>query len=243
MPLDTLEFFLSLGIPIYEVYGMSECTGPTTFSLPGRYRTGRAGFAIPGTELRIAPDGEVWMRGPHVFLGYLKDEAATRETLDADGWIHSGDVGDLDADGFLKITDRKKELIITSGGKNIAPAPLEARLKAIPGVAQAVVIGDQRNYMVALLTLDAERVAQVAAQVGSPARDVSAARDCTVFRQHLEREIQRVNASLARYEWVRRFTVLPGELTIAGGELTPTMKLKRRVIREKYAPAIEALYT
>jgi long-subunit acyl-CoA synthetase (AMP-forming) len=241
--LGTLEYFLSLGITICEVYGMSECTGPTTFSLPDRVRTGRAGFAIPGTELRIAEDGEVLMRGEHVFLGYYKDEAATREALDAEGWLHSGDIGDLDADGFLRITDRKKELIITSGGKNVAPAPIEARLKTIPGIAQAVLVGDQRNYVAALFTLDPERVAEVARQHGSPARDIAAARDCAIFRAYLERELERLSATLARYEMVRRFVVLPGELTVDGGELTPTMKLKRRVIREKYAAEIESLYT
>lgn len=240
--LGTLEYFLSLGIAICEVYGMSECTGPTTFSVPDRLRTGRAGFAIPGTELKLAEDGEVWMRGPHVFLGYYKDETATRETRDADGWLHSGDIGELDADGFLRITDRKKELLITSGGKNVAPAPIEARLKTIPGIAQAVLVGDQRNYVAVLFTLDPERVAEVARRLGSPARDIAAARTCEVFRAYLERELENVNATVARYETVRRFVILPGELTIDGGELTPTMKLKRRVIREKYAAEIESLY-
>ena len=240
--LGTLEFFLSLGIPILEVYGMSECTGPATFSLPGRFRTGRAGFAIPGTEVRIAEDGEVSMRGPHVFLGYYKDEAATRETRDAEGWLHSGDIGELDADGFLRITDRKKELLITSGGKNVAPAPIEARLKTIPGVAQAVLVGDRRPYCAALLALDAERVAEVAARAGSPARDVAAAREDGAFRAYLEAEIEKLNATLARYETVRRFALLPGELTIDSGELTPTMKLKRRVVHERHAAAIEELY-
>ena len=241
--LSTLEFFLSLGIPLLEVYGMSEVTGPGTLSVPARYKTGRAGFAFPGAEIKLAPDGEIWMRGPHVFLGYFKDEAATRETLDADGWVHSGDIGDIDADGFVRVTDRKKELLITSGGKNIAPAPIEALLKAIPGLAQAVLLGDQRNYVAALLTLDPERVAAVAQSAGSPARDVAAARACPIFRGYLEREIERVNTKLARYEHVRKFTVLPAELTIEGGELTPTMKMKRRVIREKYSSEIEALYS
>ena len=240
--LGTLEFFLSLGIPVLEVYGMSECTGPATFSLPARFRTGRAGFAIPGTEVQIAGDGEVWMRGPHVFLGYYKDEAATRETRDAEGWLHSGDIGELDADGFLRITDRKKELLITSGGKNVAPAPIEARLKAIPGVAQAVLVGDRRPFCAALLALDPERVAEVAARAGSPARDVAAAREDAAFRAYLEAEIEKLNATLARYETVRRFALLPGELTIDGGELTPTMKLKRRVVHERHAAAIEELY-
>ena len=240
---DTLEFFLALGIPISEVYGMSECTGPTTFSHPDRYRTGRAGYAIPGTELRLAEDGEILMRGPHVFLGYYKNHAATAETLDADGWLHSGDIGDIDADGFLAVTDRKKELIITSGGKNVGPAILEAKLKQIRGVGQAVVLGDRRNYLAALLVLDPQWVTSTAASLGSAARDLTAAAECAVLRAHVERELEKVNATLARYEQIRRFRLLPRELTIETGELTPTLKLKRRVINERWATEIEALYS
>src|SRR6185436_4599108 len=154
---ETLELFASLGIPILEVYGMSECTGPATFSLADRYRYGKVGRAIEGTEVVTAEDGEVLMRGPHIFLGYFKNEQATREVVDSGGWLHSGDIGEIDADGFLKITDRKKELIITSGGKNIAPAIIEGKLRQIPAVSQAVVIGDRRNYLVALVTLDPAR--------------------------------------------------------------------------------------
>ncbi len=161
---ETLDFFGSLGMPIMEAYGMSECTGPTTMSLPERYQLGRAGYAIPGTELALAEDGEVLMRGPHVFLGYFKNEEATREALDSDGWLHSGDVGEIDQGGYLRITDRKKELIITAGGKNIAPQHLEGQLKQIAAVSQAVAIGDRRPYVVALLTLDPARLAAEAAQ-------------------------------------------------------------------------------
>jgi long-chain acyl-CoA synthetase len=241
--LDTLEFFLSLGIPVLEVYGMSECTGPATFSVPDRYRTGKAGFVIPGTEIKLAADGEICMRGPHVFLGYYKSAAATREAIDDEGWLHSGDIGTLDEEGFLKVTDRKKELIITSGGKNVAPQPLEAKLKAIPAVGQAVALGDRRNYVTALLTLDPDLVAGAAAAAGSPARDPASAAACPRFRADLERRVAAVNGTLARYEQVRRFAVLPGQFTVEGGELTPTMKLKRRVIGEKYTAEIEALYS
>jgi long-subunit acyl-CoA synthetase (AMP-forming) len=240
--LDTLEFFLSLGIPILEVYGMSECTGPATFSTPDRYRTGRAGFAIPGGKLRIAEDGEVLMWGPNVFLGYYKNPEATAETVDSEGWIHSGDVGEIDDDGFLKITDRKKELIITSGGKNVAPAPIEAQLKTIPALALAAVLGDRKNYLAALVTLDPERLPSVAEEAGSPARTLEEAAACPILRAHFEKQIEEVNGGLARYEMIRRFEILPGQFTIEGGELTPTMKLKRRVIKEKYADAIERLY-
>ncbi len=241
--LDTLEFFLSLGIPIYEVYGMSECTGPATFSIPGRYRTGKAGYAIPGTELETRGEQqEICMRGPHVFLGYYKNEAATKESLDAEGWLHSGDVGTVDEDGFLKVTDRIKELIITSGGKNIAPQAIEGKLKAIPGIGQAVVLGDRKNFVAALLTVDPERLAGAAAQAGSPAKTPQEAVACPRFRAFVDAQVEAVNATLARYESVRKHTLLPNQLTVETGELTPTMKLKRRVINQRYAAEIAALY-
>jgi long-subunit acyl-CoA synthetase (AMP-forming) len=239
---ETLDFFLGLGIPILELYGMSECSGPATLSLPGACRLGRAGRALEGTELRIAFDGEVLIKGPHVFLGYLKDAAATAATMDSNGWLHSGDVGDLDEGGYLKVTDRKKELLVTSGGKKTGPAVLESRLKQLPAVAQAVVVGDGRNYLAALFTLDPLRVAAAAAAAGSPARDVANASSCPVFRSHLERALEAANCHFARFETIKRFAVLQGEFTVGGGELTPTLKLKRRVIYEKYAAEIERLY-
>jgi len=239
---DTLEFFLSLGMPLLEVYGMSECTGPTTLSTPDRYRTGSVGWAIPGTDLRIADDGEIQMRGPHVFLGYLKDPTATAETLDSDGWLHSGDIGSLDEEGFLSVTDRKKELIITSGGKNIAPQVLEAKLRKIRVVSQAVVVGDRRKYVTALLTLDPDNLAEATRAAGSPAQSPPEAARCATFRSYLERQVEEVNHDLARYETIKRFAVLPRELSIDGGELTPTLKLKRRVVYERYAREIEGLY-
>jgi long-subunit acyl-CoA synthetase (AMP-forming) len=239
---ETLEFFSSLGIPILEVYGMSECTGPSTFSLPHHYRFGKVGRAIEGTELATAEDGEVLMRGPHVFLGYFKNEEATRETVDDEGWIHSGDIGEIDADGFLKITDRKKELIITSGGKNIAPSIIESKLRQIPAVSQAVVIGDRRHFLVALVTLDPARAADQAKAANSPATTPEALATCPVFRQYLEKQIEGVNTTLARYEQIKKFVILPRELSIDEGELTPTMKLKRRVVNQRFADEIEGLY-
>jgi long-subunit acyl-CoA synthetase (AMP-forming) len=218
---STLDFFLSLDIPVFEIYGMSEVTGPGTMSIPKSYRTGTVGKPVPGTEITMAPDGEILMRGPHVFKGYLKDEAATRETIDADGWLHSGDVGEFDADGFLRITDRKKDLFKTAGGKYIAPQNLEALLKGIPGVSQAVVVGEGRKYAVALLTLDPEARASV---------------------QAVEAGVQQLNTRLAPYETIKRVKVLPGEFTIESGELTPSMKLKRKVVNQRYAKEIEQLY-
>jgi long-subunit acyl-CoA synthetase (AMP-forming) len=239
---ETLEFFLSLGLPILEVYGMSECTGPATLSTPDRYRLGSVGYAIPGTELRIAEDGEVLMRGPHVFQGYFKNPEATREALDEDGWLHSGDIGELGADGFLRITDRKKELLITSGGKNIGPQILEGKLRQIPVVSQAVVVGDRRNYLAALLTLDPQRAPLEAEAAGSPFRTPRELAACPIFRRHLEAQVETVNATLARYETIKKFVILPEELSIEAGELTPTMKLKRRVVYQRYAAEIESLY-
>ncbi len=244
--MDTLEFFLSLGIPITEVYGMSECTGPGTVSLPEpfKFETGWAGPAVPGTELKIAEeDGEVLMRGRHVFKGYFKNEAATKETIDEDGWLHSGDVGIIDDRGFLKITDRKKELIITAGGENIPPQVLEGKLKSIPVLSQAVVIGDKRKYMTALFTLDPEKVAQVAAdEAGSPAKDSAEAAECKKFNAYIQGKVDEINKSLARVQTIKKFVILPQELSIEGEELTPTMKLKRRIVNEKYAKEIESMY-
>jgi long-subunit acyl-CoA synthetase (AMP-forming) len=238
----TLEFFLALGIPVLEVYGMSECTGPATFSPPDRYRTGKCGVCLPGAELKIAEDGEVCMRGKHVFKGYLKDAEATASALDSEGWLHSGDIGTIDAEGFLQITDRKKDLLITAGGENIAPQVLEGHLKGIPVVAQAVVIGDRRKYLTALVTLDPERVNVEAELAGSPARSVGDAAKCDVFRRHLETQIETVNSKLARVQSIKRFVIIATEFSIDGGELTPTMKVKRKIVNEKYRNEIESLY-
>lgn len=243
--MDTLEFFLSLGIPITEVYGMSECTGPGTVSLPEsfKYETGWAGPPVVGSEMKIAEDGEVLMRGRHVLKGYFKNEAATKETIDADGWLHSGDVGIIDDRGFLKITDRKKELIITAGGENIPPQVIEGKIKAIPVLSQVVVIGDKRKYMTALFTLDPEKVAQVAAdEAGSPAKDSAEASKCKKFNAYIQGKVDEINKTLARVQTIKKFVILPEELSIEGEELTPTMKLKRRIVNEKYAKEIESMY-
>ncbi len=240
--LETLEFFLSLGIPILEIYGLSECTGPATWCLPRRHKTGSVGVPVGGTEVEIASDGEILIRGNHVFPGYSKDEGATGDALDEAGWLHSGDIGEFDEQGFLRVTDRKKELLVTSGGKNVAPQPLELKLKQIPAVSQAVVVGDRRNYLGALITLDCSRIDAEAKAAGSPARDSKSAAACPIFRRHLEKQVARVNESQARYETIKRFVILPEDFSIAGGELTPTLKVKRRVICEKYAKEIEELY-
>jgi long-subunit acyl-CoA synthetase (AMP-forming) len=232
---STLEFFLSLDIPIYEVYGMSENTGPGSLSMPGAHKTGSVGRPVPGTELKIAEDGEILMKGPHVFKGYFKDEAATREALDENGYLHSGDVGEIDNDGFLRITDRKKDLFKTAGGKYIAPSNLESLLKAIPGVSQAVVVGEGKKYAVALITVDPEGC-------GQPTRSVEdVAKDPEVVRR-IEEGVKQVNANLASFESIKKVKVLPVEFGIDSGELTPSLKVKRKVVNQRFAKEIEALY-
>jgi len=239
---DTLEFFLSLGITVHEVYGMSECTGPATISTPSKWATGKAGFAMPGCEVRLADDGEILVRGRNVCKGYFKNPDATAAAIDGDGWLHTGDVGTFDDRGLLQITDRKKDLIITAGGENVAPQVIEGLLRAIPVVAQAVVVGDGKKYLAALLTLDPDRIARDAEAAASPARDAAAAANCARFRAHLQAQIDGVNARLAQVQTIKRWTILPAELSIEGGELTPTMKIKRKVVADKYGAEIAALY-
>ncbi|HVS41917.1 MAG TPA: long-chain fatty acid--CoA ligase, partial [Candidatus Dormibacteraeota bacterium] len=221
--LEVLRFFNGLGLEIDEVYGLSETTGATTFNRPGHARFGTVGPPLPGVEVRIAADGEILVRGATVFAGYHKDPEATAAILQ-DGWLHTGDVGELDADGYLRITDRKKDLIITAGGKNISPSNIETALTRHPLIANAVVIGDRRPYLTALITIDPTEVAAYP--------DV---------RAEVERHVEAVNATLANVERVRRWTILDHDFTV-GDELTPTMKVKRKVVGEKYAAEIEANY-
>ena len=240
---EVLDFFVSCGIIIHEVYGQSEDAGPTSFNQPfaGERKLGTVGRPFPGVDVRLAEDGEILVRGPNVFQGYYKDPAATKATL-IDGWLYSGDVGEFDADGFLRITDRKKDLIITAGGKNVAPQNLEKKLRAIDGVAQAVVIGDRRKYLTALLTLCPERAPRLADENQWPQSLVELAED-ERFKAHVKTAIdQNVNHALARYEQIKTFTLLPRDFSQEEGELTPTQKLKRNVIVPKHAALIEEMY-
>ena len=239
---DVLDFFLSCGVIIHEVYGQSEDCGPTSFNQPepGKRRLGTVGLPFPGVEIKLAADGEILVRGPNVFQGYFKQPEATAEAL-VDGWLHSGDIGDFDADGFLRITDRKKDLIITAGGKNVAPQNIEKHLKGIPGISQAVVIGDRRKYLTALLTLDAEAGPALAAERGWP-QDLAALAVAPALRTYLQAEVEKVNEVLARYETIKRFAILPNDFTLERGELTPTQKVKRPVVGAHYAEVIEGLY-
>jgi long-chain acyl-CoA synthetase len=231
-PPEVLEFFLALGIEIRETWGMSETTAITTLNPPGSVRVGTVGPPIPNTEVKLASDGEVMVRGPQVMKGYRNMPEKTAEALGEDGWLLTGDIGEFDEAGYLRIVDRKKELIINAAGKNMSPANIEAKLKAAsPLVAQAVAIGDNRPYNVALIALDPESLA---------ARGLSA--EDPAVEAELAEAVEAANARLSRVEQIKRFKVLSGEWVPGGEELTPTMKLKRRPIERKYESEIEALY-
>jgi long-subunit acyl-CoA synthetase (AMP-forming) len=232
-PPEVLEFFLALGIEICETWGMSETSAIATLNPPGRIRVGTVGPPIPGTELKLAEDGEVLIRGPQVMAGYRDMPEKTSEALSEDGWLRSGDIGEFDDEGYLRIVDRKKELIINAAGKNMSPANIEAKLKAASTlIAQAVAIGDNRPYNVALLVLDAETLAARGAGPGDPE-----------IATEIAQAVEAANARLSRVEQIKRFEILPSEWFPGGDELTPTMKLKRRPIERKYETEIEALYS
>jgi long-subunit acyl-CoA synthetase (AMP-forming) len=234
----TLEFIWGLGIPVYEAYGMSESTGTTTISTPSHFRIGSVGRALGGTEVKIAEDGEICVRGKHVFAGYLGNKAATEETVNKDGWLHTGDIGSIDADGFIYVTDRKKELLITAGGENVAPAPIEGRLRSIPGVSQAVVIGDRKKYLIALITLDAEKLDVLGGALNAKMAEVASS---AAAKAYLDAQIASINADLARVQTIKKHFIVAADFSI-GDELTPTMKLKRKVILAKYKNEIDAAY-
>ncbi|CAN5119821.1 AMP-dependent synthetase/ligase [soil metagenome] len=223
---DVLAFLASLDLQVMEIYGQSEDCGPTSCNLPGKTKIGTVGPTLPGIEVKIASDGEILVRGPHVFLGYLKEPEATAETL-VEGWLATGDLGAFDKDGFLSITGRKKDIIITAGGKNIAPKNIEALIKGSPLVSEAVVIGDRRKYLTALVTLDEAATKTVSAD------DV---------RAQIQRTIDLANETLARVEQVKKFAILASQFGIDSGELTPTLKIKRKVVAQKFAREIDLMY-
>ncbi len=243
-PLEVLEFFAAIGIPICEVWGMSETASIATLVPQDQIRLGTVGPPIPGVDIRLADDGEILVRGDTVMAGYRNQPEKTAETIDADGWLHTGDIGTFDEAGFLKIIDRKKELIINAAGKNMSPANIEQQLKqGSPLIGQAVAIGDGRPYNVALLVLDPDASAAFAPQHGlSDASPEAMSAEPSVLAE-VERGVQQANSHLSRVEQIKRFKVLPCDWPPAGDELTPTMKLKRKPIAEKYAEEIEALYS
>ncbi len=234
---DVLEFFASIDLPVREIYGQSEDCGPTSYNLAGKTKIGTVGPPLPGLEVKIADDGEILVRGPNVFLGYYKEPEATAEALH-DGWLATGDLGAFDPDGFLSITGRKKEIIITAGGKNIAPKNIEAALKQSPIIGEAVVIGDRRKYLTVLVTLDEA----AARKVVPDAPDVAALASAPQIRSAIQVQVDQVNQSLARVEQVKKFAILSRPFGIDSGELTPTLKIKRKVVAQKYAREIEAMY-
>jgi long-chain acyl-CoA synthetase len=243
-PIDPaiIEYFQALGLSMTEGWGMTELTCAATITSMDRVRNGTVGYAYPGIEVRLAEDGEVLVRGPIVMAGYYKDPQRTAEAIDADGWMHTGDIGTMDADGYVKIVDRKKELIITAGGKNISPANVEHLLLQHPLIGQACAIGDRRSFVSALLVLDAEMAPVWAKRRGIEAASVAElARDPEVLAE-VQRAVDAANEHLARVEQVKRFTVLPTEWTPESGELTPTLKMRRRVIVERFGAEIEAMY-
>lgn len=240
---ETQEFFASIGVTVLEGYGMSETCGAATIGDRYRPRFGTVGKPLDGVEVRIAEDGEVQLRGRTMTRGYLHLPDKTAELITDDGWLRTGDLGELDEEGNLRITGRKKEILITAGGKNVAPVEMENHIKAVPGVGQAVVVGDRKPYLSALVTLDPENLDELAEAAGSDARDlVSLAKDPKV-RAYVQTRIEGdCNARVARYQTIKKFTILPTEFSVDGGELTPTMKLKRAVIADKYAGEIEGMY-
>ncbi len=242
MPEEVARFFAGLGMRIFDVYGMTETSSAVTACGPESFRLGTVGRALDGIEVRIADDGEILARGPVTTPGYLNRPEATAELVDADGWVHTGDIGVLDEDGFLRVVDRKKEMIITSSGKNIAPSAIENLLKESPLVGHALAYGEGRPYVVAVLTLDPEIAPLVAAKVGVEAADLAAlAADPTILAL-VGQAVEAANAQLSRPEQVKKWSLLPAEWTAESAELTPTLKLKRRVVHENYAAQIDALY-
>jgi long-chain acyl-CoA synthetase len=234
---EILEFFSGFGLAILEVYGQSEGTGPTTFNQPGKTKFGTVGPAFPGTKVELASDGEIMLQGGNVFAGYYKNPEATRETI-RDGWLVSGDLGTFDADGFLTITGRKKDIIITAGGKNIAPKDIEAGIKDDPLVSEAVLIGDRRKYLTALVTLDPQAAADFA-QAHNVTGQWHLAPE---IRRQIQSTIDGVNKKVSQVSGVKKFTILPRELSIEQGELTGTLKVRRNQVTEHFAAEIDALY-
>jgi long-subunit acyl-CoA synthetase (AMP-forming) len=242
LPVEVARFFAGLGIAINDIYGMTETCGAATACGPGNFRLGTVGRALPGVELALAEDGEVLMRGPITTSGYHRRPEATAALLDDDGWVHSGDIGSIDDDGFLSVVDRKKELIITSAGKNVAPSNIESLLKESPIIGHALAFGDNRPYVVAVLTLDGEVAPIVAQRAGIEFTDLADLAEKPQIRAMAQAAVDAANARLSRPEQVKSFELLPTEWTAESEELTPTLKLKRRIVHAKYADVIDRLY-
>ncbi|HEX5713429.1 MAG TPA: AMP-dependent synthetase/ligase [Solirubrobacterales bacterium] len=237
---EILRFFDAAGVLVLEGWGMTETSTAATISSPDDFKIGTIGKPFPGCEVKIAGDGEILVKGPNVFQGYHKNEEATRETI-VDGWLHTGDIGEIDSEGFIKITGRKKDIIITAGGKNITPANLEADIKQHPLVSQCVVVGDRRPYLVALVTLDPEEAVAYAKENGLPEDPAQLAANPDI-KASIEAHVEEINKNYARVEQVKKISILPEDLSQENGELTPTLKVKRAVVAQKHESSIEALY-
>ena len=242
LPPEVGRFFAGLGMKILDIYGMTETTGAFTTNTPTEFKLGTVGRAFPGMEMRVADDGEILVRGPLTTPGYLNRPDLTAELIDADGWLHTGDIGRLDDDGFLSVVDRKKELIITAGGENIAPAAVETQLVAHPLIGQALAYGDRRPYVVALLTLDGEVAPAWARARGIEAGSLAELASHPEVLAEVRSAVAAANEHLARVQQVKHWRLLPVEWTAETGELTPTLKLRRRIVHGKYADDIDALY-
>jgi long-chain acyl-CoA synthetase len=237
---DILRFFDAAGVLILEGWGMTETSTAATIATPEDFKFGTIGKPFPGCEVKIADNGEILVRGPNVFQGYYKNDEATNETI-VDGWLHTGDIGEVDSDGYITITGRKKDIIITAGGKNITPANLENEIKQSQWVSQCVVVGDRRPYLVALITLDPEEVAKLAEENGWPTDPAELAQH-PEMRQLIQEHLDKVNEKFARVEQVKKFEILPRDLTQEAGELTPSMKVKRAAVAEKHDDSVKKLY-
>lgn len=239
---DIVQFFNGIGIPFYEVYGMTESSGISHINSVGQYKVNTVGTVVKGFECRIAEDGEILIKGDGVFQGYLNKPEATAETIDSEGWLHTGDIGEVDAEGFLRITDRKKNLLITAGGKNVAPSNIEVLITREPLISQVVVIGDRRRFLSALITISAEGIAGLQETEAFSGKSAQEILESDHVRSLVEKSVGDANSELARYENIRRYEVLPVEFTEEKDEMTPTMKIKRRVVLENYADVIEGFY-
>ena len=236
------HFFNGVGIQIYEGYGLTETSPILTSNYPGAWKIGSVGKPLPGTTIRIAEDGEILAKGGQIFAGYYQNEKATSEAIDSDGWFHTGDIGELDDEGFLKITGRKKELIVTAAGKNVAPAVLEDRLRSHALVSQAIVVGDNRPFIAALITIDEEQLPNWTESKGKAGHKVADLIDDPDLKSEIQKAVDHANRAVSRAESIRKFVILPQDFSIEGGELTPTLKVKRNVVADRHAEDIEQLY-
>ncbi|WP_462186419.1 MULTISPECIES: AMP-dependent synthetase/ligase [unclassified Frankia] len=237
------HFFRGIGFTVLEGYGLTETSAPAAANRPGNVRMGTVGQPFPGVTIAIADDGEVLIRGPLLFRGYRNNELATKEALDAEGFLHTGDLGDLDADGFLRITGRKKELLVTAGGKNIAPAPLEHIVQSHPLVSQAMLIGDRRPFIAALVTLDPEAFDRWRSSAGKPAgATVADLVDDAGLRTEIQHAIDAANATVSHAESIKKFAILPQDFTVETGELTPSLKVRRSLVLDRFSQAVEDIY-